>query len=469
MNMDSTNIKRQQKDYWTLDKQHVIHPYTNFEKFSDEGSVIYAKGKGHHIYDEQGRAYLDGIAGLWCVNIGHGNEEIAETMAEQSQKLAYYNTFEDASSRPMAELGEKLAEISPGALNHVFYGTGGSMGNDTAVKIAHYYFNLLGKPNKKKILSRDLAYHGSTYLAHAITGISSTHMSFDLPHQLVHYLTAPYTYRNQGDRTLEEFIDFLVDEMEEAIIKIGPDNIAMFFAEPIMGAGGVIVPPGDYHKRTHALCKKYDILYVSDEVVTAFGRLGKMVSSKDLFDVEPDMCVYAKGISSGYIPLGATMISDQIHQVISKPKKDNPYFSHGFTYSGHALSCQVGLKNIEILERDNFCGHVSKWGPYFEEELGKLSEYGIVGEVRGSHYMLALEYVQKKETKESFAPEVNIGKRVYHHAKQLGLIIRPIGNLNVLSPPLTYDQKAIDNTINILRESIERTIKDLIEEGLWQQ
>lgn len=454
-------IKSQSKNYWKLDKEHVVHPYTNFEKFGTEGSVIYSEGKGHHIYDDKGREYLDGIAGLWCVNIGHGNEEIAETMAEQCKKLAYYNTFEDASSKPMAELGEKLAEISPGNLNRVFFGTGGSMANDTAIKIVHYYFNLLGKPNKKKVISRDLGYHGSTYLAHALTGIQGTHDAFDLPKDFITYLTAPYTYRNQGDRTLQEFIDFLVDELEEAILKLGPENVACFIAEPIMGAGGVIVPPGDYHKRTWEICKKYGVLYISDEVVTAFGRLGHMVSSKDVFNIEPDICIYAKGISSGYIPLGATMISDEIYKVISQPKANNPYFTHGFTYSGHALACQVGLKNIEIMERDNLCGHVQNWGPYFEERLKTLSDLEIVGEVRGSHYMLCIEYVKDKETKEAFDPSVNIAKRVYYHAKELGLIVRPIGSLNVLSPPLTYDKPAIDATVQILRQSIEKVMEEI--------
>lgn len=456
------------KDLWEKDKNHFVHPYTNFKKFGEEGSVIYAEGKDHFIYDSDGNRYLDGIAGLWCVNIGHGNAEIADTMASQSKRLAYYNTFEDASSIPAAELGAKLADLCPGSLNHVFFGTGGSMANDTAIKIVHYYFNLLGKPNKKKILSRDLAYHGSTYLAHALTGISSTHMAFDLPHDLVHYLTAPYSYRNQEGMTDQEFSDFLIKEMEEAIERIGADNIACFIAEPIMGAGGVIVPPKDYHKRTYDLCKKHDILYISDEVVTAFGRLGEMVASKDVFGIEPDIIVMAKGLSSGYVPLGATMISDEIYDVISQPKADNPYFSHGFTYSGHALSCQVGLKNIEIMQREGFCEHVQQWGPYFKEQLQGLSDLPIVGEVRGSHYMLCIENVANKETKAAFDPDVTIAKRIYYHAKKMGLIIRPIGSLNVLSPPLTYDKDAIDSTVSIVRQSIERTMDDLVKEGLWR-
>ncbi|MCA0933653.1 aminotransferase [Lutimonas saemankumensis] len=461
-------LKTKETEIWTKDKNHVIHPYTNFNNFKKEGSVIYEKGKDHHIYDMYGKEYIDGIAGLWCVNIGHGNEEISEAMADQSRKLAYYNTFEDAGSIPAADLGAKIASLCPQDLNHVFFGTGGSMANDTAIKMIHYYYNLIGKPNKKKIISRDLAYHGSTYLAHALTGISSTHLAFDLPMNMIHYLTAPYAYRNQNELSETEFCDFLIDEMENYILIEGAENIACFIAEPIMGAGGVIVPPKGYHKRTYELCKKYDIFYISDEVVTAFGRLGHMVTSEEMFGIRPDVIVMAKGLSSGYVPLGATVISDEIYEVISRPKKENPYFSHGFTYSGHPLCCEVGLKNIEILERDEFCQHVQKWGPYFEQQLKTLSDLDIVGDVRGSHYMLSLELVAYKTTKFAFEPEIGIAKRVYHHARKMGLIVRPIGALIVLSPPLTFDKTAIDQSILILRKSIELTMDDLLREKIWK-
>ncbi len=450
---------------WRNDKNHVIHPYANFENFSKEGSTVYAKGHRHFIYDQQGQKYLDGIAGLWCVNIGHGNEELAAHIGEQARNLAYYNTFEDSTSPSAANLAAKLASLCPGTLNHVFFGTGGSMANDTAIKMVHYYFNMLGKPKKKKILSRNLGYHGSTYLAHALTGIASTHIGFDLPKDDITYLSTPYPYRKPEGIDSHSYCDYLIDEMEAKIIEIGADNIACFIAEPIMGAGGVIVAPEGYLGKAYALCKKYEILTIADEVVTAFGRLGKMITSKEMFKVQPDIMVLAKGLSSGYVPLGATVISSAMHEVISRPKADNPYFSHGFTYSGHALACATGLKNIEILERDGFCEHVNKWGPYFKEQLTTLEDLPIVGEVRGSHFMLALEYVTDKKTKTSFPMEVNIGKRIYTASKKRGLIIRPIGPLNVLSPPLTYDKDAIDETIGILKDSILETVTTLHKEG----
>lgn len=451
---------------WQHDNDHFLHPYTNFEKFASEGSTIYTGGRDHFVYDSEGHEYIDGIAGLWCVNIGHGREEIAACMAEQAQRLAYYNTFEDASSAPAAELAEKLAEISPGTLQHVFYGTGGSIANDTAIKIAHYYFNMLGKPNKKQIISRDLAYHGSTYMAHALTGIHQGHIGFDLPQQIMHYVSAPYPYRRPDGMSVEDFCNHLVDELEQKIIEIGAENVACFIAEPILGAGGVIVPPAGYQKRTWEVCRRHDVLYISDEVVTGFGRLGEMLASETVYGVQPDMLVMAKGISSGYIPLGGTMISDEIYEVISRPKPENPYFSHGFTYSGHALACAVGLKNIEILEREDLCGHVRKMGGHFEKQLATLADLPIVGEVRGSHYMQCLEYVANKQTKQPFEDSVAIGKRVAHHCKSRGLIVRPIGGFNVLSPPLTFDRAAIERSVSILRESIEATLEDLGREGI---
>ncbi len=448
---------------WKNDLDHLIHPYTNFSKFKNEGSTIYSQGKGHFIFDDKGQKYLDAIAGLWCVNIGHGSEQMAAGLAEQASKLAYYNTFGGATSPPAANLAQKLAELCPDNLNHVFFGTGGSMGNDTAIKIIHYYNNLLGRPNKKKIISRDLGYHGSTFLAHALTGIQSTHTGFDLPIEgLVHHISAPYEYRKPEHIPTEKFCDYLVDELEAKINELGADNVACFIAEPIMGAGGVIVPPAEYNYRTWQICKKYDILYIADEVVTAFGRLGEMVASESVYNVKPDVIVMAKGISSGYVPLGATMISDEIYDVISQPKKGNPYFTHGFTYSGHPLACAAGLINLEIMQSENLCENVRDLGPYFETELKKMLSHQIVGDVRGSKYMLGLEFVKDQHTKEGIDPEVfDVTASVFEHCKTMGLIVRPVGPIVVLSPPLTYDKEAIDQTIEILGKGIELAMDDM--------
>jgi len=451
----------QTQDILAKDKKHYLHSYTNMVDFPTEDSVVYAKGNRHFIYDNDGKEYIDGIAGLWCVNIGHGRKEIADILSEQAQKLAYYNTFGDATTQPAAELAAKLAEIAPANLNRTFFGTGGSMANDTAIKIVHYYFNMLGKPTKKKVISRINAYHGSTYLAHALTGIQSSHIGFDLAHNLIHYLSEPNSYRKPAHLSEEGFLNHLVQEFEDTIQELGPDNVACFIAEPIMGAGGIIVPPKGYFKRMYNVCKKYDMLFISDEVVTGFGRLGQMLTSESIFEVQPDLLVMAKGISSGYVPLGATMISDEIFDVISRPKADNPYFSHGFTYSGHALVCAVGLKNIQIMEEELMCYHVRQTGPYFEQQLKTLEQLSIVGEVRGSHYMLGIEFVSDKAKKTNFDDELNITKRLYLKCKDKGLIIRPVGNVAILSPPLTMDKTAIDTTVSIIKESIIELTNEL--------
>jgi adenosylmethionine-8-amino-7-oxononanoate aminotransferase len=300
----------------------------------------------------------------------------------------------------------------------------------------------------------------------ALTGKEDDHEGFDLPVDLVHYVSCPNPYRRTPGMTIEQFCDQLVDEFEAKIVELGPENVAAFFAEPILGAGGVIVPPPGYHRRTREICRRYDVLYVSDEVVTGFGRLGQMLASEPLFGVTPDVITCAKGLTSGYIPLGASIFSDEIYDVISEPKAGLDNYNHGFTYSGHPTCCAVALKNIEIIERDRICEHVQEVGPYFEKRLAKLDTLPLVGNVRGSHFMLCVENVANKETKELLPEEINIGKRISDHCEKRGLIVRPIGHLNVISPPLTLTREEIDELVEILGASIEATADDLVREGI---
>ncbi len=426
-----------------------------------------AESEGAYIYDSDGGRYLDGIGGLWCVNIGYANEEMAQAIADQVRRIPYYSTFNHLSTPPAAELAAKLADLAPDNLNHVFYGTGGSMANDTAIRIIHFYFNRLGKKSKKKIISRVDGYHGSTYLAMTMTGVEFDHQGFDLHPDLVHYVSAPNSYRRPEGMTLEEFCDTKVNELEQKIVELGAENVACFIAEPIMGAGGVIVPPPGYHRRTKEICERYEVLYISDEVVTAFGRLGEFFASERVFDIKPDIICSAKGITSGYVPLSATMLSDEMYDVISVPQAPGAMFTHGFTYSGHPVSCAAALKNIEIMEREDICGHVRNVGPYFEQQLSTLSDLPIVGDVRGSHFMLCVENVANPATKELFAEDINIGARIATHCQKRGLIVRPIGHLNVLSPPLILSKEQIDTLVGTLRESIEATLDDLVRENVW--
>ncbi|AEF55553.1 aminotransferase [Marinomonas posidonica] len=461
----SENKSAEMYQVWQQDKDHYIHPWTDFSTFKETGSIVVEDSDNVHITDGDGNQYLDGIGGLWCVNIGYAREEMAQAIAEQIMKVPYYSCFGHHTTVPAAKLAAKIAELAPGNLNHVFYGCGGSVANDTAVRIIHFYFNQLGKKSKKKIISRIDGYHGSTYMAMSITGVKFDHIGFDIDEQLVHHISCPNPYRRPESQSIEDFCDEKVQELENKILELGPDNVAAFFAEPIMGAGGVIVPPKGYHKRTLDVCRKYGVLYVSDEVVTAFGRLGHMFASKDEFDIVPDIITCAKGLTSGYLPLGATILSDDIYEVISKPQAEGALFTHGFTYSGHPVSCAAGLKNIEIMERENLCGHVQEIGSYFEEQLKTLMDLPIVGDVRGKKFMVCVENVANKESKELIDPEAQVGNRIADHCQKRGLIVRPLAHMNILSPPLTLSKDNVDFLVSTLRESIVETMKDLKQDG----
>lgn len=454
-------------DLWRKDRDHCIHPWTDFSTFKEKGSDIMAESEGAYVIDSDGGRYLDGIGGLWCVNIGYGRQEMAEAIAEQAKQLCYYSTFGHIASPPAATLAAKLAQLAPGSLNHAFFGTGGSMANDTAIRVIHFYFNRLGKKSKKHIISRVDGYHGSTYLTMSMTGVAFDHIGFDIIKDFIHHIPAPNVYRRPPGVSVEQFCDQKVADLENKILELGPENVACFIAEPIMGAGGVIVPPPGYHRRTWEVCKKYEVLYISDEVVTAFGRLGEIFASEAVFDVRPDILICAKGIASGYLPLGATLFSDEIYDVISVPQAEGAMFTHGFTYSGHPVSCAAGNKNIEIIEREDICGHVREVGPYLEQQLATLLDLPIVGDVRGKYFMMCVENVADKETKELLPAEVRIGNRIAGHCQKKGLIVRPIAHLNVLSPPLILTKEQIDTMVAILRESIIAAMDDLVREGLW--
>ncbi len=456
------------QDIWQKDKDHFIHPWTDFSTFQEQGSLVVAESEGAYIFDSDGKRYLDGIGGLWCVNVGYGRAEIGRAMAEQATKMTYYSSFGHHTTIPVAELSAKLASLAPGPLNHVLYGSGGSMANDTTVRLVHFYFNQLGMPDKKMIITRENGYHGSTYLAMSMTGIDYDHIGFDvIGEPLIQRVSGPDLYRRPEGTTPEEYTDLLLAEFRAKVESLGPQNVAAFFAEPIMGAGGVLVPPPGYLKGMRDLCTEFQVLFVADEVVTAFGRLGHFFASEDVFGIVPDIINSAKGLTSAYAPLSATLISDGIYDVISVPQAEGSVFAHGFTYSGHPVCCAAALANIEIIEREDICGHVRRVGPYFSERLASLSDLGIVGDVRGSHFMQCVENVADKETKELFDPSVHVGDRVAGACEKRGLIVRPIAHLNVLSPPLVLTVEQIDWMVDVLRDGIIEVQADLVAEGLW--
>lgn len=450
---------------WAADRAHLLHPWTNFATFKDRGSFIVSGARGVHVHDTSGRAYLDGMAGLWCVNLGYGREDLVEAIADQARRLPYYTPFVDVGTLPAARLAGEIARLAPGDLNHVFFSCGGSTANDTAVRLIHFYHALRGKPEKQRILVQMDSYHGSTYLTGSMSGrhsARSPHLRFET--EMVQTLRSPNTYRRPEGLDEAGFCDLLIAEMAERIAALGADTIGAFFAEPMMGAGGVLVAPRGYHARVQALCRAHDILYVSDEVVTAFGRLGEFFASTALFGIEPDMIISAKGITSGYQPLGALIYSDRIQAVLNAAPAD-VWFTNGYTYSGHPVVCAAGLATIRAMEAEDICGHVRRTGPVFERALKTLLDIDIVGDVRGSHFMMCIEMVADPVTRAVFPYKAEVGQRITRHAHALGLIARPIGHLIVLSPPLVFTEDHIAETAAILREAILRTRVDLRTDG----
>ena len=321
------------RELWEKDKAHFLHPWTHFDSFNESGSLIIDRGEGSYLQDVDGNRYFDAVGGLWSNSVGLAHEEMVEAISEQVRKMAFASTFTDMTNPPAAELGAKLAELAPGSLDHVIFTTGGSTAVDSTFRLIQFYQNCRGKPDKKHIISRDGSYHGTTYAAMSIGGKKADHVpEFDYIPGLIHHVSCPNHYRAPEGMSESDFLEVLIQELEDKILEIGPDKVAAFFAEPILGAGGVIVPPQGYHRRTWEVCRKYDLLYVSDEVVTAFGRLGHWFASKDVFDIQPDVITSAKGISSGYLPLGAALYSHEIHEVISSDS--DRLFTHGFHVFG---------------------------------------------------------------------------------------------------------------------------------------
>ena len=438
---------------------HLIQSFANLDGLKQNNARTAIVGaEGAYVTDSDGNRLIDGIGGLWCVNVGHGRPEIIEAITQQLQQLDYYSTFYNFTHPSAAKLAAKLADLAPGALNRVYFGNSGSVANDSAVRMLHHYYNRLGKPNKKKVLSRIGAYHGSTHLAMAMTtpGYSE---GWDTAKELVHHLRSPYAYREGDGMSDEEFLDALADDMLNTINDMGAENIACFIAEPIMGAGGILVAPDGYHKRMREITAAHDIKYIADEVVTAFGRLGHMFASHDVYGMEPDIITTAKGLTSGYQPLSATIISDEIYDVICEP---GAMFLHGMTYSGHPAAAAAGLANIEILEREQIPQQVQTTGKLFENALRGLIDLEIVGEVRGSHFMMGIEFVKDKDTKEAFSDEANVAFQIAQEAQKRGLIARSLGNILILSPTLILSPEQIASIEAILRDSISTVSKKLL-------
>ena len=450
-----------QADVAAKDKRHTLRPWINFDQFKRDEQLIIKRGDGVWLEDIAGKRYLDAVGGLWCTNIGLGRDEMADAIADQVRELAYSSTFTDITNEPASLLAAKIASRAPDDLNRVHFTTGGSTAIDSAYRLVHFYQHCRGRPEKTHVIARHQAYHGSTYAAMSIGNRAGDRVpEFGYIEDTIHHVSAPNFYRAPAGMSEDAFTAGLLREFEDKIEEIGPDRVGAFFAEPLMGSGGVIVPPAGYLEGMAEICRKHDILFVADEVVTAWGRLGHWFASKDEFGITPDIICSAKGLSSGYLPIGAMIYSDRIHDVMAEGDPDRWYAS-GFTYSGHPVCCAAALKNIEILERENLVEQVRETGAYFEERLSGLLDLPLVGDVRGKKLMMCVESVADKETKALLPDELNVGKRIANAAEKRGLIVRPLGHLNVMSPPLTITKDEIDIVVDNLGESIEEVRKDL--------
>jgi len=460
MNLNADNTNDAEAPLAEIDKKHIIHPWSDLG--SDARSMIIESGKGIHVYDNESNRYIDAISGMWCVNLGYGNKEMAGAIADQCVRLVYYTPFGAMASPPSIELAQKLSRLTPGDLNHFQFTTSGSTAVESAIRFVHYYFNCLDRSEKKHIIYRENAYHGSTYLTASLNGKRCDRSYFHYITDIVHAIPDPNPYKREAGMGVEAFCDLRVRELEEKILELGPDNAACFIAEPVMGSGGVIVPPPGYHKKTLDICRKYGVLYISDEVVTGFGRLGHYFASEDVFDIVPDIITVAKGISSGYQPLGAAIISEKLMGRISGASaRQNSYYTNGFTYSGHPVACAAALKYLEIMERDKINEHVREVGPYFIERLAALKAFSIVGDVRGVCLMACVECVVSDDEAENIA----VAQRVDAFCQEKGLIVRPYENLCILSPPLIIDKPGIDEIVDILRDSIIATMDERNQEA----
>lgn len=447
-------------------EQHLVQPWPVSGSIGAEARGFIESGEGIYVTDSSGRKLIDGPAGMWCVNVGHRNKEIAQVMFDQAMALSYNSPWY-TTNQPSAVLSKRLADHAPEGVGHVFYTTGGSSAVETALRFMQFYNNVRGRPEKKLIVSREGAYHGSTYLSGSLNGRPRDHDWMDSAREQVLKLTCPNPFRRPTGMTEAEFTDFLVEEFRALIEKVGAEKIGAFIGEPIMASGGVIVPPKGYWPRMRALCAENDILFIMDEVVTAFGRLGHVFAAEDVFGVKPDMMTFAKGVTSGYFPLGGVMIASRLFEELRQSNHNDAMFAHGLTYSSHPIGCAVALKNLDLLE-EGLLEHTRKISSHFQSRLKSLEDLPLVGEVRGVGLMAGIECVADHVSNNPLALDLEVGKRIDKHCQEMGLLVRPLINMCVMSPPLTINAEQIDEMADILFKSIVITQDELVREGLWK-
>ncbi len=447
------------------DIAYHVHGYTNLKVHQEKGPLIIDRGAGIRVFDDSGKSYIEGLSGLWCVSLGFGEQRLIDAATEAMGKLAYYHAFNHRSSETVIDLAEKLVSIAPGRLSKVLFANSGSEATDLAVKLIWYYHNAIGKPEKKKIISRIRGYHGVTVASASLTGLPHLHGDFDLPIDRIMHTTCPHYYREglEGESE-EEFATRCAEDLENLILEEGPDTVAAMFCEPVMGAGGVIVPPPTYYEKIQKVLKKYDVLLVADEVINGFGRTGNMWGSQT-FDLDPDFLSTAKQLSSAYLPISALLISDRVYEAMVAESEKFGVFGHGSTYGGHPVSAAVALETLKIYEERDIVGHVRSVMGRFSDRMSALSTHPLVGNARSCGMMGALELMKDKASKTPFDPSQKVGPAAEGKCLENGLIVRAIGDNLAFCPPLITTEAEIDEIFDIAEKSLDEAEAWVNEHG----
>ena len=460
------------QDLIERDRNVTFHASTHLRDFAhgDAPGRVITGGKGINIVDKDGREFIDGFAGLYCVNIGYGRTEVAEAIYKQALELSYYHTYVGHSNEPQIELSEQILKIAGMNMSKVYYGMSGSDANETQLKIVRYYNNVLGRPQKKKVISRMRGYHGSGIASGSLTGLKAFHDHFDLPIETIRHTEAPHYYLRAAEQhgmSELEFSAFCADKLEAMILEEGPDTVAAFIGEPVLGTGGIVPPPEGYWDAIQAVLAKYDVLLIADEVVCGFGRTGSDFGSHH-YNMKPDLVTIAKGLTSAYQPLSGVIVGEKVWQVLEQGTGEYGPIGHGWTYSGHALGCAAGLANLAIIERENLVGNAAETGAYFQQQLKATFEgHPLLGDVRGVGLMAALEFSPDAKQRLHFDPALKVGPRVAAAAMEENLIARamPQGDILGFAPPLTINRHEVDDMIGRAKRAIDRVTDELVRAG----
>jgi 4-aminobutyrate--pyruvate transaminase len=452
-------------DLEALDLGRMFHPNTNLAAHAKSGPLVLSRGEGIFVWDNHGNRYIEGMAGLWCTALGYGDEELAQTAYDQIKQLSFTHLFAGKSHEPGILLAEKLVKMAPFDASRVFFGNSGSDGNDTQIKLAWYYHNAIGKPNKKKIIARQKAYHGVTIATAGLTGLAPFHANFDVPLSFARHTDCPYFYRNaEPGESEEDYATRLAGNLEQMILEEDPDTVAAFIAEPLMGVGGVLLPPATYFQKIQAVLDKYDILLIDDEVICGFGRTGNTWGAQT-FHMKPTTLTCAKGLSSAYLPISAVIVPEFLYEPMVGPSAEVGLFGHGFTYSGHPVAAAVALKTLEIYEERGLYDHVRKLTPKFQTSLSQLAEHPLVGEARGVGLVGACELVKNKDTKLPFDAKLALGAKCMGFCQARGLIVRAIGDAVAICPPFIVTEEQVDEIFELFRLGLDDTLEWARKEG----